>query len=771
MQKFSKFIINNNKLVITIIILITLVLGFFLKNIQINADVLSYLPKSDPVAEAFNYIGEEYGGNSLAIVAIETDDIFNVNTIKNINTLTTKFKNLEGVNYVTSLTNVLDIKKMDDGLEIGRLVDEYKLPETKNDLEKLKIYTLSKDMYRGKLISEDGKATVIICRLNTDIDKIETVRKIKTMTIKEKLKEKIYYGGIPFQMDEVSGMIVDDLIFLLPLLFLLISISLFFSFQSIRGVLIPIISVFISIIWTLGIMSLLKIPVTMISNIIPIILIAVGSAYSIHVISKFNESDSGNNDIAIRSIASLREVGIPVILAALTTVAGFLAFVFGAYLTMIQEFGIFSAMGVFFALIISITFVPAILSLLQKKDGNNSKIEKVQKKSSFELFMDKMGDWIIANPKLIIMGGAIIVIIALFAMPYIERKVDMLDYFKAGSDIRKAEKFMERNFGGSIPVQILVKGDIQDPSVLSEMKKLQNFLETLGNVYNPQSVADLIEEMNDVMGEGKLIPKSRGKINNLWFLIEGEEVMSQLVNSDKSEALIQATMMSMKTDEIITLVTKVNDYIKKIDNKDISFVLSGIPSIYKNLDDSIVQSQMQSMVFAIILVFFSLTIMLRSFLGGLIGLIPILFTLIILFGIMGIFGIPLDVATVLVGSISIGIGIDYSIHFINRFKFEFKKDSSLIEALDRTLETTGKAIIINVITVTLGFVMLLFASVVPIQRFGILIAITMVGSGIGAITLLPATIIITKAGFIGDWDRFSNKIKGSLKNRIQNNKS
>jgi len=144
--------------------------------------------------------------------------------------------------------------------------------------------------------------------------------------------------------------------------------------------------------------------------------------------------------------------------------------------------------------------------------------------------------------------------------------------------------------------------------------------------------------------------------------------------------------------------------------------------------------------------------------GGLMGLIPIFFTLAIIFGVMGYLKIPLDIATVLVGSISIGIGIDYSIHFINRFKKEFLQNRNELKALRITLETTGRAIVINVITVMLGFLVLIFANLIPLQRFGILVAITMIGSGIGAITLLPAVILITKAKFVGDWSEMKNGI-------------
>ena len=765
MKKFAEFVIKHRKAVIFITVLITLILGYCLKDLTINADITSYLPKSDPVVKLFNYIGEEYGGNSLAMVALETDNIFNKETIEQLNYLTSQFKLLDGVSYVTSLANVLDIKKGEDGIEIGRLIDEYALPKTAKELQKLKKYTLSKNMYRGRLISDDAKATLIICRLNVEIDKIKTAKQLKEIIKKADLKEKVYFGGIPFQMIDISNIILNDMRVLIPFILLLIFISLFLSFRTLRGVLIPILSVLISTIWTLGIMSVLKIPLTVISNIIPVILIAVGSAYSIHVISKFNEESDVDEDKLKHSKRALKEIGITVILAAVTTTAGFMAFVFGSYLSMIQEFGIFAGLGVLFSLLISITFVPSVLSLLSLKNKTAYLNDNIEKKDGITRFMDKIGEWVLKNEKKIIAAGIVVVIISILGIPKIQRKVDMLDYFKHGSSIRLTEEIMQNKFGGSIPIQILVKGDIQEPAVLTEMKKMEDFLESLDDVKNSQSVADLIEEMSDVMGEGKVIPDNKNKVCNLWFLLEGEEVMSQLVNDDKTEAIIQATIASVNTKRMRNLVKNIARYINRTKSSSFTFTQTGMPSIYQHLDDSMMQSQIQSLIIAIILVFICLVFLLRSFIGGLIGLVPIGFTLIVVFGFMGFSGIPLDIATVLVGSISIGIGIDYSIHFVSRFRKEFKKDKTELEALDKTLETSGKAILINVITVMLGFLVLVLANLIPLRRFGILVAITMIGSGVSAITLLPSIILATKAGFIGDFQRFINMSKNHFMNK------
>jgi hydrophobe/amphiphile efflux-3 (HAE3) family protein len=765
MKKIAEMIIKLRIVIIISVVIITAVLGYYLKNIKINSDILSYLPKGDPIVKLFNYIGDEYGGNQLALIALETDDVFKKETIETVNKLTQEFKKIKNVSYVTSLTNVLDIKTDEEGtLQISKLIDEYNLPTEIEELEEIKNYTLSKDMYRGYLISEDAKGTLIICRFSDEADKVKAASQLKEIVNKADINEKVYYGGLPFQLTEISEIIQKDLQKLIPFILLLIIIALYISYRSIRGVIIPILSVSISTVWTLGVMSLLEVPLTAISDIIPVVLIAVGSAYSIHVVSKFNEEVTSNSNRLEQSKKALSEIMLPVLMAGVTTIAGFISFIFGSYLTMIAEFGWFTSLGIFFALLVAITFVPSVLSLLPVRII--PLIDEVSpKKSGMSKFMDKIGGWILKNEKTIVTFAVLIAIVSFIGIPKIERKVDLLDYFKQDTSIRITEEMMERRFGGSVPVQFLVQGDIQDPEVLNKMKKIEDFLEKQDGVHNPKSVADLIEEMSDAMGEGKSIPESKEMVGNLWFLLEGEEVMNQLVNAEKTEAVIQATITNVNTQFVKDLVEKIEYFLLPLNNERFHVSQTGLTSIYLRLDETITGSQVQSLIIAIILVFICLLVLMKSVSGAIIGLSSIGLSLIIIFGFMGFSGIPLDIATVLVGSISIGIGIDYSIHFISRFRSDFNKSGIEIDSLDSTLETTGEAIMINVVTVMMGFLVLLFADLVPLQRFGLLVAITMIVSGITAITLLPALILLNKTGFIEKFNELKFKSKYHLKRK------
>ena len=336
MRKVAQKIVRFKWPIVIIVLALTVYLGMNIPGLKINSDLISALPDDDPAAKLSKEVGDKFGGNATCYIAYETDNVFKPQVMADIKTLTDSIKDLEGVSSVTSLTNVIDIKGSEWGLEIGNLVDEYELPNTKEALDSLKNRIFSKEMYRGSLVSEDSKATLIMVTIMDDVDNQVVAQRIKDKVSNIPVNAKLFYGGLPFVMNDVSDLIMSDIKHLLPFTFVIILLVLFLSFKTARGVVLPVLSASISIIWVMGIMKLTGYDITLVSNTIPIILLAVGTAYTIHVINRMNEcTETEPNQIITKSLAYII---IPVILASLTTVVGFLSFVFGAYLTIIRDF-------------------------------------------------------------------------------------------------------------------------------------------------------------------------------------------------------------------------------------------------------------------------------------------------------------------------------------------------------------------------------------------------------------------------------------------------
>jgi hypothetical protein len=249
--------------------------------------------------------------------------------------------------------------------------------------------------------------------------------------------------------------------------------------------------------------------------------------------------------------------------------------------------------------------------------------------------------------------------------------------------------------------------------------------------------------MNEVMGEGKTIPDEQAKVEQLWFLLEGQDIMEQLVTYEKDEGLVTATFNNGDVDKMQEFVDGLEEFIRSHPGWEDHVAFTGLPSLYLQIDRSILNSQMQSLIYATLLVLVMVAVILRSLKRGLQAIIPILATLLVLFGTMGLAGLSLDIATVLVGSVSIGIGVDYAIHMISHFDHEERKGASVADSISQATRISGRAIVINVLSVALGFLVLTFSNLVPLQHFGLLVAVTMVTSGAAALTLLPASIVLS----------------------------
>jgi len=739
MEKLAGYIVRLRYLIIAAVLIITVFLGYFLKDIKVNADVLGYLPEDDRTATLFKEIGRQYGGNDLIIIGIEGNDVFSYEMLQLVRQVTDSMRTVPGISYVTSLTNVIDITSSEYGIEIGRLVDEYEIPADPAELDRIRTYALSKSMYRGNLVSADCTSTLVVGKVMSGANRTEAVEDIQKKLKSLEFDGMFYFGGMPVTLLELNNVILRDITFIAPVAFLLICLVLFFGFRNVRGVILPMISVIIAIVWTLGLMSLLKFELTMLTNVIPVVLIAVGSAYAIHVVNRFNEELTNNPREAL--IKALAYIIVPVFLASITTMIGFLSFIAGAYFTMIKEFGIFTAIGILFSFFLAVAFIPALLAVIGPVSSQKS---NKQKDNLFLLKLTQSLNHLVVNHhKTLMWGWYLIILISLWGISLIERRVDLVDYFRKENIVQQSEKLLKEKFNGSMPLYVNIKGNVQSPEGLRLMKETQAFMEQFDYIPYSQSVADLIEQMNEAMGEGAVIPDEQDKIVQLWFLLDGQEIMEQLVNYDLTEGLIQGYVATTDLEVLREIEINFEEFTKTHSGPGFQLEVTGIPIMFKKLDDSIIKSQFYSLIIAVLLVIAIISLLQRSFFKGLITIIPVFVTLIVLFGTMGLTGIPLDIATVLTGSVSIGIGIDYAIHFMSHFGRAFQSGKTVRESISDTIQISGRAIVINMLSVSIGFAVLLFSNLVPLQRFGFLIAVTMIVSSLAALTLLPVALLLS----------------------------
>jgi predicted RND superfamily exporter protein len=741
LNNFPQLIVRFRFAVLALVVALTAFFTFQLKYLEVDSNIVDALPETDTVVQRFRAVGESFGSNEIGLVIIQNDNnVFLPQTLAHIQQVTDTLSGMEGIIRVTSLTNLTNFNTTDDAFEVDDLISDW--PKNEADAEVLKNEITANAMVVGTIVSEDATAAVVLFNFESGSDIKATATLVRQKIEALNLPEEVYFAGSTFLTGYVADMIRTDMARLIPIAFLLISFILFISFRSARGVILPILTAALAILWAIGTFVALGLKLSMVSNNVPIIILAVGSAYAIHVVNRVNQSLESDASKAI--IESLKMIAIPVVLTALTTMVGFLSFVLGAYLSMIRDFGLLAALGTIYSAALALVFIPALLSLFSKNHEREPETDiRERKPFMYRIFLKPIYQSVTLHPKRILAIWVALFGLGVIGVFQLQRSVSVADYFKKSHPANKADRVMEAKFGGSKPLFVVFKGDVQSPELLNGMKNLSTYLLASDYVTSAQSVADVVTRLYRALGGETDIPEEKAYVEQLWFML-GQQDLSQLITEDLDQALIIAKFNNYGQAHIEDFNAYVAEYLKAHPSESYTIEISGMPYVNQRLDQSLVRSQLTSLLVAIVLVVALVSLIFKSVIEGLYASIPIIATIAILYGVMGLTGIPLNVVTVLVASVAMGIGIDYAIHYISHFNDALKRGFELNNAVEEAVMISGKAILINFISVSAGFMVLVFSDLMPMVYFGVLIALSMLGSSMGALTLLPAALILGK---------------------------
>lgn len=371
MLKLADFVLHHRKAIVLAVVLITGLLGWQATKVGLNADFSTYLSQSDPLVQQYNRIGESFGGNSVGYALISTNDVFNKENLELVKKLTEAFNNVEGIRYATSLTNITDFRKTEWGLEIHKLLNKGIIPDTPGELAELKAYVRQKDRLEGNLVSDDATATAIILKFassnNNGLSQFATSLKVKqvaeAVVPADKLPSgtRLYYGGMPFLIFNMTLLITKNFIILLPLMVFVLLLVLYLGFRHWTGVVFPLLVVLVTDIWVIGLMGIFGLKFDLLSGIVPVILLALGSADGIHLMKRYFERLGQGDSTTEATRLTFGDMSKPVILTTVTTMAGFSSLLISDF-SVIQQFGLLAAIGVLLALIVTLTLLPALLS-------------------------------------------------------------------------------------------------------------------------------------------------------------------------------------------------------------------------------------------------------------------------------------------------------------------------------------------------------------------------------------------------------------------------
>ena len=692
---------------------------------------------------------------------------------------------------VTSISNTDDIYGSEEGLTIEKIFEV--IPETPGEMKSLRRRVLENDLFRNSFFSEDGRRTGIFVELAMDEDDSENL--YSTYIALERIFEenpgidKHYIAGFPIVAATLRTVIDQDTKRFFPFVALLAVFFLWLTFRRPSGVAVPMLVVGFSILFTLSIMVFFEVPLNTITSALPVFLISIGVADGIHMFSEYRENRIEGHPREKAVYLMLDKLALPVTMTSITTAVGFLSLTVSDIVP-ILTFGIFVAVGTLLAMVLSLIFIPALLMVLPEKvsasqegsgtdEALSSGVHQVNFMDRlFQKSLDVMTAWVLRNARPVLLAALAIFAISIYGLSQVKVESSLESYFQEDAPLVIANRAMEKMSGSrTINIVITKSGEEEpwkNPDNLKVVEEFQEFLANEPRVKRTLSLVDLIKRISYAFNENR---KEFNRLPNGFEFLESEEifeengqtekrtlkreisgrdliaqylvlyensggdVLSDVVDSEYLNLNLAVTISSNSTTEEEKLLQSIEDYAVRQFPQGFSMTSSGMVPINVATSNEVVTSQIRSLSGSILAVFLMLALIFRSVTRGLMGMIPLVFTVLFNFGVMGFFGVHLDIGTALVSSIVIGIGVDYSIHYLSSMFHELAVGTELHDAISNTVRRSGKAITSNAVTVGFGFLALSVSEFLPLVTLSWMIWLTLNISALATMILIPALAV------------------------------
>ncbi|GHV72807.1 antibiotic transporter [Spirochaetia bacterium] len=865
-------ILRRPRLIIAATALITLFFGLQFPRVQMDNNNLRFVPTDDEARVTSAWIDDTFGSSLFVLIGLQRKygTVFEVDFLQQIKEFGAEIRQIETVDDVNSIMDADYITGDADSIIVENLVSD-DFSGTPQEIAALKQRLLSWNMYDRSLVSDDFTATQIYVPLLIDGEKAGDPESIASfLQIRDKANETfkdsavVYVTGMPVIISTINESMGKDLRFLIPIVILVIIFVVYLPLRNMTFVFLSLLAVLLATIWSIGAMPLFGIRMSIIASVLPVILIAVGNSYGLHVIIHYIELSKKDFGTMSREehtayvIELMRIVRKPIFLAAVTTLVSFLSFCVTKVMP-IREFGYFAAFGVLAAFVLSLFLTPALLILRGPKD-----FKKIKDKKNNASFADGLSNGLVGIVKkrgTVFVCAVVIVSISIYGSTKVVTDNIFVQYFKSTSGIAKSDAFIRENFGGSKVISIVMQAETQEellhPDSLTAADDLNKYLlanvpsvgkimgftdmiKRVNQVFNANESSDGIQssapqfdtaqsdndepdfgfgfgfdeeeipvvgetpgiptkteiEKNPVMQQNDFIgmldkaggvqknlnasdliweikklnnyegtayyeipsdPARYGKqtkedlqrlVSNYLVLIAGNN--SSYSNDPLEPTAIKSTVQLRTLGQIDTdvVIQKINQFVKDNFPQNIKVTVGGAALVEGSTNIRVVQSVWSSVLIAFVSVFFIVAYFNKSLWAGLIGVLPLIILILLNFAVMGFLQIKLNIATAMIASVSIGIGIDYTIHIMEAYKRAYKESGGRGDFLFSAYRTSGIAIIADAVSTAAGFAVLLFSQFVMLAEFGLLVAFSLLASALTGLVLVPMLMAWIKPKFV-----------------------
>ena len=781
---YQNIILKNPKAIFLLLIVAIFSFGYYSKDFRLDASSETLLIEGDPDLKYLNEITERYGAREFLVLTYTPEE--NMISSKSINNLLDLKNRIQSLNWVHNVITLLDIPLLNStDIPLAERLKNFSTLKTDGiDKERGFNEILNSPVFRNFVISEDGKTSGIIVYLKSKDLKKKFKNKKELEEYKDQLKKenhenileirkiirnftnnsKIHLGGIPMIADDMMSFIKNDIVVFGFGVLIFIIITLWFVFRKLIWIIIPLSSCFFSVVIMTGLLGLLGWKVTVISSNFIALMLILTMAMNIHISTRFLQLTKKFPKFKKSQIILMttEKMFWPILYTVLTTICAFLSLIFSEIKPII-DFGWMMTLGLITSFTITFTLLPTLLNFF--KDSNVFLVNHGDSKIT-----SYFGNKSINNKSIIIITTIIIIILSITGISKLEVENSFINYFNKNTEIYKGMKLIDEKLGGTTPLEVIIKFDEEKKELGSEdeddwgneeentekywftknkidkINKVHKYLDSLepvGKVLSFSSIIDVATQLNNGKPLGAL------ELGVLYSKIPDsikKEIVDPYISIKDSEARISLRIKDSKEDlRRNDLINQINDDLEnKIGLKKSEFKLGGILILFNNLLQSLFKSQILTLGFVMAGIFIMFLILFRNIKLSLIGVVPNFLAAFFILGIIGLAGIPLDMMTITIAAITIGIAVDNSIHYIYRFKEEFLKIKDYNKTLKLCHSTVGVAILNTSITIVFGFSILVMSNFIPTIYFGIFTGIAMLLAMISVLTLLPTLLLMFK---------------------------
>ena len=748
MERFGNFIIDHPKLVIAGIAFLAFLAVYPASNIRTDFDLEGFYPEDDPVLKDYEMLEQEFGRDDNAIlVGFTKDSLFTKNVLSDLRDLTNQFKEIDNIENVLSLWDAQQIQSTDNSLQFSPYLEDRDLD--KIDLASIKNEMTSDPMLSGYLVNNSGTAASIVLMIEESNNTYEVKERIISR-INEILSDYVHnyefhISGIPYFRNQYVNMLNDEIVIYIVISSLLIMILLWYMYRTVWGIIYPMIIVWATLLFTVAIIQLTGGYLEIMSTTIAPILLCVGIADSVHMISKYDDTREAGLGKRKSIIEMLKTLGSATFLTSITTAIGFASLVSSSVVPM-KRFGVYTAVGVLIAYIITIALLPAALKVTKK----NRVVD--EKSSAFYTTVHRLLKKLAVFTRLsygkIIIFGVLLTIFFGIGLKNLEVNGQVFDDIGEDTRLMRDSRFFTTNISPQFPLEFVIDTRSPDSAIsarmMSQTAQLDSILQSYPEIHRVAGLHTLIKQMHnemnpDSLGNRNQLPNSDSAIAQYVLLLEinGSDALSRYVNFDFSKLRITAFTEDAGSQRINQIRDEISSEIDRIFPAN-NVIITGTTILNADLTDKIVYSLAWSIILALVAITAIMVFLFKDIRLIVIALAPNLIPLLIVGGLMGYLNLDIKPSTAVIFTIALGIAVDDSIHYLARFRVEHLRSGAFLPSLATTTIRTGRAIIITSLILVAGFGTLITSAFTSTTLMGALVCITIIAALFADPFLLPA---------------------------------